>query len=136
MKEFANNIPGDDWVANFMVRYGLTNRIATDIRRKRAQISKEALQEYFNNVEQELKDVPASNIQNYDEINLRDDPGTRKYVMKKGAKYPEKVMDSSKVAFSVMLTGNAEGDVLPPYVVYKSVHLYDQWVESGPPGAR
>ena len=45
-------------------------------------------------------------------------------------------MDSSKVAFSVMLTGNAEGDVLPPYVVYKSVHLYDQWVEGGSPGAR
>ena len=56
--------------------------------------------------------------------------------MKRGAKYPEKVMDSSKVAFSVMLTGNAEGDVLPPYVVYKSVHLYDQWVEGGSPGAR
>ena len=108
MKEFTNNIPGDDWVANFMVRYGLTNRIATDIRRKRAQISKEALQEYFNNVEQELKDVPASNIPNYDETNLRDDPVTRKYVMKRGAKYPEKVMDSSKVAFSVVF---AEGDV-------------------------
>ena len=90
-----------------MVRYGLTNRIATDIRRKRAQISKEALQEYFNNVEQELKDVPASNIPNYDETNLRDDPVTRKYV----AKYPEKVMDSSKVAFSVVFTGHAEGDV-------------------------
>ena len=48
----------------------------------------------------------------------------------------QKVMDSSKVAFSVMFTGNAEGHVLPPYVAYKSVHLYDQWVEGGPPGAR
>ena len=81
-----------------------------------------------------MKDVPASNI--YDETNLWDDPGTQKYVMKRGTKYPEKVMDSSKVAFSVMFTGNAEGDVLPPYVVCKSVYLYDQWVEGGPPGAR
>ena len=56
-----------------------------------------------------MKDVPASNI--YDETNLRDDPGAQKYVMKRGTKYPEKVMDSSKVAFSVMFTGNAEGDV-------------------------
>ena len=56
--------------------------------------------------------------------------------MKRGTKYPEKIMDSSKVAFSKMFTGNAEGHVLPPYVVYKSVHLYDQWVESEPPGAR
>ena len=82
MKEFTSNIPGDDWVTSFMDRHGLTNRIATNIRRKRAQISKEQLQEYFNNVEQELKDVPASNIWNYDETNLRDDPGARKYVTK------------------------------------------------------
>ena len=136
VKEFANNISGDDWVTNFMGRHGLTNRIATNIRRKRTQTSKEQLQEYFNNVEQGLKDVPASNILNYDETNLRDDPGTRKYVMKRGTKYLEKVMGSSKVAFSVMFTGNAESDVLPPYVVYKSVHFYDQWVEGGPPGTR
>ena len=136
VKEFANNISGDDWVANFMGHHGLTNRIAINIQRKRAQISKEQLQEYFNNVEQKLKDVPASNIWNYNETNLRDDPCAQNYVIKRGAKYPEKVMDSSKVAFSVMFTGNAEGDVLPPYAVCKSVYLYDQWVEGGPPGAR
>ena len=45
VKEFANNIPGDDWVANDMGRHGLTNRIATNIRRKCGQISKEQLQE-------------------------------------------------------------------------------------------
>ena len=35
----------------------------------------------------------------------------------------------------MMITGNAEGDILQTYVVYKSVHLYDQWVEGGHPGA-
>ena len=72
-----------------MKRHGLTNRIATNIRRKRAAISKEKLQQYFNNIDTELKDVPSSNIWNYDETNLRDDPGARKYVMKRGTKYPE-----------------------------------------------
>ena len=94
VNEFTNNIPGDDWVRSFIYRQGLTNWLATNIRRKRAQISKEQLQEYFNNVEQKLKDVPASNIWNYDETNLRNDPGARKYVMKRGTKYPDKVMDS------------------------------------------
>ena len=136
VKKFKDNIPGEDWVSSFMKRNGLTNRIATNIRRKRAQISKEQLQEYFENIKEELDGVPPSNIWNYDETNLRDDPGARKYVMKRGTKYPERIMDSSKVAFSVMFTGNAEGAVLPPYVVYKSVHLYDQWVQGGPPGAR
>ena len=56
--------------------------------------------------------------------------------MKPGAKYLEKIMDSSEVAFSVMFTRNAEGDVLPLYVVYKSIHLYDWWVKGDPAGAR
>ena len=136
VKKFKDNIPGEDWVSSFMKRNSLTNRIATNIRRKRAQISKEQLQEYFENIKKELAGVPPSNIWNYDETNLRDDPGARKYVMKRGTKYLERIMDSSKVAFSVMFTGNSEGAVLPQYVVYKSVHLYDQWVQGGPPGAR
>ena len=74
-------------------------------------------------------------MRNYNETNLWNDPGARKYVMKRCTKYPEKV-DSSKVAFFVMFAGNAEGDVLPPYVVYKSVHLHEQWINGGPPGAR
>ena len=51
VNEFANNIPGDDWVANLMGYHGLTNMIAINIRRKRDQISKKLLQEYFNDVE-------------------------------------------------------------------------------------
>ena len=31
---------------------------------------------------------------------------------------------------------NAEGDMLLPHVVYKSVHLYDTWVKGGPKDAR
>ena len=53
---------------------------------QRAAISKEKLQQYFNNIDTELKDVPSSNIWNYDETNLRDDPGARKYVMKRRTK--------------------------------------------------
>ena len=73
----------------------------------------------------EVKDVPPCNIWNYDETTLSDDSGSTKYVTKHGTKYPEKIMDSSKVA-SVMSTRNAKGNVLPPHVVSKSVHPYDQ----------
>ena len=37
VKKFKDNIPGEDWVSSFMKCNGLTNRIATNIRRKRAQ---------------------------------------------------------------------------------------------------
>ena len=136
VKKFTNNIPGDGWALGFMKRNGLTSRIATNIKRKRASISKEQLKQYFDNIQIELKDVAQCNIWNYDETNLRDDPGARKYVMKRQTNYPERIMDSSKVTFLVMFCRNAEGEVVPPYVVYKSAHLYSQWIAAGPPGTR
>ena len=114
VKKFTNNIPGDDWALGFMRCNGLTNRIATNIRKKRVSISKEQLKQYFDNIQNQLKDVAQCNIWNYDETNLRDDPGPRKYVMKRGTKYPERIMDSSKVAFSLIFCRNAEGEVEPP----------------------
>ena len=123
---FKESIPGDDWA---------TNRIATNIQRKRAEMSKEEVEKYFTNIETELQGVCLQNIWNYDETNVRDDPGSKKAVMKRGTKYPERVMDSSKVCYSLMFCGNAEGTILPPYTVCKSVHLYDSWVKGGPEGA-
>ena len=73
---------------------------------------------------------------NYDETNLRDNPVARKYVIKQGTKYPERITGSSKVTLSVMFCGNAEGEVVPPYVAYKSVHICSQWVTAGPSGTR
>ena len=35
-----------------------------------------------------------------------------------------------------MYAGFANGEILPPYVVYKSTHMWDQWCIGGPPGAR
>ena len=133
---FKEKIPGDDWAISFMKRWNLTNRIATHIQRKQAEMSKEEVEKYFANIETELQGVCLQNIWNYDETNVRDNPGSKKAVMKKGTKYPECVMDSNKVCYSLMFCGNAEGPILPPYTVYKSVHLYDSWVKGSPEGAR
>lgn len=35
-----------------------------------------------------------------------------------------------------MLSGTADGQSLPIYVVYKSEHLWDQWLEGGPEDCR
>lgn len=35
-----------------------------------------------------------------------------------------------------MLCGNAEGRMLPPYVVYKAEKMWDLWAEGGPKGCR
>lgn len=35
-----------------------------------------------------------------------------------------------------MFAASADGKLLPPYIIYKSAHLYDTWTEGGPPGTR
>lgn len=80
--------------------------------------------------------MPPENIINYDETNFCDDPGRQKVIVKRGARHSERYMDSSKTSVSVMIAGSAAALILPPYVVYKSLHLYDTWTENGIKGAR
>ena len=51
IKEFTNNIP---WASSFIKINGLVNKIAS-----------KQLDQYFDNFENEFKDVPPSNIWNY-----------------------------------------------------------------------
>jgi len=135
--KFRNNMPGKEWTVSFLKRHPeLSVRFASNIKRKRAQISDITITDYFTHLEPELTNVPPSNIWNYDETNLTDDPGNRRVITKRGAKYPERVINSTKTATSLMFCGNAEGEVIPPYVVYKAESMWTTWTENGPTGAR
>ncbi|KAG5878366.1 hypothetical protein JTB14_008726 [Gonioctena quinquepunctata] len=105
-------------------------RISTNIKRARASVSRETLGEFYDNLENTLRGLPSSNIFNYDESNLSDDPGKKRGIYRRGVKYPEKVMNHSKSCTTIMVCGT----LLPPYVIYRSVHLYDSWRENGPRG--
>jgi hypothetical protein len=129
---FKNNLPGPDWAASFRKRHPiLTVRVASNIKRVRA-----AIDDYFDNLESVISNVPDENIWNYDETNLRDDPGASKVICKRGQKYVERIMESTKSCISLMFCGNGCGDMIPPYVVYKSEHLWTTWTEGGPAGCR
>ena len=77
--------------------------------------------------------VPPTNIFNYDETNLSDDPGTKKSIFGRGVNYPETVKDSTNTSTSIMFCGSAAEQTLPAYVVYKADHLWSTWMECGPP---
>ena len=83
-----------------------------------------------------LQGVPPENIINFDETNLSDDPGRKKCIFRRGVRYPDRVMNSSKGSVTVMFAGSPSGAMLPPYVVYKAEHLWDTWTEGGPPNTR
>ena len=138
VERFKNNMPGTDWLYSYLKRHSKTlrMRLYQNITRKRAGVSKRTIEAYFGNLRETLENIPPESIINYDETNLSDDPGRKKEAVKRGCKYPERIMNSSKTSTSLMFAGTASGELLPPYVVYKAERLWDTWTENGPKGAR
>ena len=111
-------------------------RTTNPIKRARAGVSRETVQEFFDYYTKSVEGIPPENIINYDETNFSDNPGTKKCLFKKGTKYCEQVKNTSKQAYSVMFSGTAAGTMLPPMVVYKAENLYPSWIERGPKGTK
>lgn len=134
VKKFKNNYPGIDWSKSFISRHKgqLSERLSQNIKLNRAAVGPDSVNAYFRNLQKEVIGVPPSNIVNYDETNLVDDPGRKKVIVRRGCRYPERVCNSSKAATSLMCAAAGDGTVLPCYVVYRAIHLYDTWTEGGP----
>lgn len=97
-------MPGKEWANSFLSRHKdiLSFRLCKNIKRCRAAISKEIINQYFDHLNNSLEGIPPSHIINYDETNLTDDPGQCKVITKRGTKYPERIMNSTKTSVSVM----------------------------------
>lgn len=137
VKKFKSNVPGHDWILNFLKRHPqLTKRFADNIKKSRAGITKNDLRQYISFLSKELEGVPPTNIFNFDETNLVDDPGKKKVFARRGTKYLEHIRTTSKAGTSIMFCGSASGKLLPLFVLYKSRHIWSTWTEGGPPGTR
>ena len=80
---FKDNMPGDDWVRSFLSRHeDLTQRITQNIKISRAEVNEDVINNFFDNLEESLEGIPASNIWNYDETNFTDEPGRKRAVVK------------------------------------------------------
>lgn len=136
-EKFKDNLPGYDWAAGFLKRHTqvLTVRKCQNVKRARASVSSQDINIYFDNLEQTAKDVLPEDKVNYDETNVTDDPGEVKVVVRRSVKHADRVLDATKSNTSIMFAGTAKGEILPPYIVYKAMNLYDTWMERGPQGA-
>ena len=63
---------------------------------------------------------------------MTDDPGAKQVVVRRDLHRVERKQEHSKQATSVMFSGSASGQYLPPMVVYKAQNLYSGWTEGGP----
>jgi hypothetical protein len=108
---FKNNMPGIDWANNFIIRHKhlLCTRMCQNINKRRAEISTEFVNKFFENISHVLEGVPPTNIINYDETNFTNNPGKSQMIFMRGIKYPDKVMNFSKTSYLVMFAGIAAG---------------------------
>lgn len=57
MNRFKNNLPGRQWLTNFLKRNKdrLTLRFCENVKRSRAQVSAAVINDYFNNIEKKFE---------------------------------------------------------------------------------
>ena len=134
VKKFKNNLPREEWAKSFLNHHkkAIGTRICQNIKRARADLKKEDFVDFFRNLRESLKDIPATHILNYDETNLADDPGLEKLIFKRRVKYPERIMNYTKGATLIIFAGTADGELLAQYVVYKAANMWNSWTKGGP----
>ncbi len=72
----AYNLPGEEWAcAFFKSQPELSVRFSENIKRVCANVSSKSINQYFDELEISLQNVPLSNIVNYDETCFVDDLG-------------------------------------------------------------
>ena len=63
----------------------LTRCLCQNIKVARSKVNSDIVNKYFDNLAETVAGVPPGNLVNYDETNLSDDPGSTKYIFKRGA---------------------------------------------------
>ena len=75
-------------------------------------------------------------IFNLDETGLSTDERASQCFFKRGTKDAHiRNPTGRKAMYTVLFCGSADGNMLPPFVVYKAKHLYDTCCSRGPAGA-
>lgn len=82
-----------------------------------------------------LQDSP-ERIFNLDEIGLgTDSRHTSIFVAKSSRTTYMKSPTCGKTMYTVLFCVSATGEYMPPFTIYKGLHLYDSWTKGGPTGA-
>lgn len=70
-------MPGVDWPYSLLTRHKdeVSQKVAANIKTAGPNVSRETIINYVDHLKESLKGISTSNIFNYDETNLQDDPG-------------------------------------------------------------
>ena len=138
---FKNGRPGRTWYRGFLRRHPeITVRDPEGVSKNRAEgLDPIIIGEFFDMVEKFGKERgwlnEGSRMFNADEAGMGTDPMAKQLLFRKGQRNAQILQPTEcKASTTVLYCASASGKFLPPFVVYKAVHLYNSWVENGPPG--
>ncbi|KAJ8971249.1 hypothetical protein NQ314_000790 [Rhamnusium bicolor] len=103
-RRLKNNTPGRDWALNFLKRRKMNCPTAFPpiFRAKEHRCQQMYWTVFFANAQEMLTTTDPSLMVNFDETNLTDNPGNKKFIFKRGTRYPESVINSTKSAISLI----------------------------------
>ena len=84
VEQFKDNLPGMEYMFYLLkCQKDYTKRLTSNLKHARAAVDEKVLREYVEHLEKELEGIPPSNVWNFDETCLVNDPGRLKCIMKK-----------------------------------------------------
>lgn len=129
---FKDGIPSEDWFLAFKARHKLSVKKPQSVEFARKKVNDPfVIKEYFSLlgktiVELNLSDKPGQ-IWNLDETSFCTDPSKTKVVGKRGEVSTRTTSSPGRDNITVLLACSAAGEKVPPLIIFKGKHIWDQW---------
>lgn len=121
---FVDNRPSKHWYKSFLSRNPeLTEKLSQSLTKRRANVTESSIRQWFSSIENYLRERSLLNIGprrifNLDESSFKLNPTGVKVLVSKDDRAAYNVCNSDKEAYTVLVTGNAAGELVPTMIVY------------------
>ena len=143
---FHGGVPGKDWWQRFKRRWPMiSERKPQHLSLKRAQAgNEEILRAWFDKVKEALSknrlqiddEAISTRLWNCDETAFCTSVSSQKLLARRGMRTVHEIGgESGRQYITVHCAGNAHGERLPPFILYKGKNMYQRWMQGGPAGA-
>ena len=143
---FKGGVPGKDWWQRFMRRWPmLSERKPQHLTLKRAEAGdRKIISAWFDQVNEVItkaklnpKDPAiATRLWNCDETAFCTSVSSKKLIARRGMKVVHEIGGGSgRQYITVHCAGSANGERLPPFILYKGKNMYQRWMQGGPAAA-
>lgn len=119
---FKNNMPGTFWCKHFLERYPEVKEIIMfndQPTKQTVPIDNTTVNDFFDRLQRDMHDVTPDNIYNIDECGFEHDPKKKSLLFRRPCRHPDLDRFSIKSMYTVVFCGNAIGEMIPPFAIFK-----------------